>query len=79
MTTTRNILLSLISVSLFGGGIALLSSRVEFWSLFLGLPATQIGIIFLILIFERLSKKTLNEEIEEEMLRMKKKKDDYDE
>ena len=68
----------MISICLFGGGIVLLSSRVEFWSLFLGLPATQIGIVFLILIFERLSKKSLDEEIEEEMIRIKKKKDDYD-
>lgn len=56
-----------VSLVLFIGGIVLLALRIPFWGLFLGLPATQIGIILLIFSFDRLSQ----EEIEEELKNFK--------
>lgn len=41
-----------LSLTFFIGGITLLALRVPFWSLFLGLPAVQIGIVFLIFTFD---------------------------
>lgn len=73
---TKVLLSTVIALSLFFGGIALLLSHLAFWSYFFGIPAVQIGIVLLILTFERLSKKTLNEEIEEEMLRLKQKEEE---
>jgi hypothetical protein len=52
----------LISLALFSGGIGLLLLKIPGWSLFLGLPATQIGIIFLIFSFDDLAKKHLGPE-----------------
>jgi len=46
-----------LSLVLFVGGIVLLALRIPFWSLFLGLPASQIGIVFLIFTFESFSRK----------------------
>jgi hypothetical protein len=45
---------------LFAGGVWLLSLRLAGWSLLLGLPAIQIGIIFIILGFDNSAKKTLD-------------------
>ena len=45
----------LIPIILFLGGITLLALRIPGWSLFLGLPATQIGIIFLIFTFDEIA------------------------
>jgi len=39
---------------LFAGGITLLALRIPGWSLFLGLPAVQVGIVFLIFTFDEL-------------------------
>lgn len=47
----------ILSLSLFFGGITLLALRIPGWSLFLGLPATQIGIVFLIFTFDEVAKK----------------------
>jgi hypothetical protein len=44
---------------LFIGGVWLLSLRLSGWSLLLGLPAIQIGIIFIILSFDNSAKKEL--------------------
>lgn len=46
----------LISLVLFAGGIALLALRIPGWSLILGLPAVQIGIIFLIFTFDEVAR-----------------------
>lgn len=51
--TLPSILLSLV---LFGGGIALLALRIPGWSLFLGLPSVQIGIVLLIFTFDNLAR-----------------------
>ncbi len=71
MPSTRATLATLIALSLFVGGIILLLSHIPFWSFFLGLPASQIGIVLLILTYERLSKKSLHEKIEEQILKRK--------
>jgi len=47
----------ILSLVLFIGGIWLLISRIPGWSLFLGIPATQIGIILLIFTFDEINKK----------------------
>ena len=67
MTKTKLIFSAIVSLALFIGGIVLLALRIPFWGLFLGLPATQIGIILLIFSFDRLSQ----EEIEEELKNFK--------
>ncbi len=71
MQQTRLIILTIISVTLFIGGIILLLSNVVFWSLYFAVPSIQIGIVLLILVFEKASRQTLDERIEEEMLTQK--------
>lgn len=68
MKQTRLIIITITAITLFLGGIILLISRVTFWSYYFGIPATQIGIILLILVFEKASHKTLDDKIEEDML-----------
>lgn len=53
------------SLGLFLGGIILLALRIPFWSLFLGLPSIQIGIVFIIFAFDKLSQKEIDEELTE--------------
>ncbi|MBU0618693.1 hypothetical protein KKD62_00490 [Patescibacteria group bacterium] len=43
-----------LSFVLFIGGIGLLYLRIPKWSLFLGVPTIQLGIIFLILTFDKI-------------------------
>ena len=62
---TRVVLSAIIGLVLFIGGIILLALRIPFWGLFLGLPATQTGIILSIFSFDRLSQKEAEKEIEE--------------
>jgi hypothetical protein len=45
-----------LSLSLFVGGIALLAIRIPGWSLILGLPAVQIGLVFLIFTFDDIAR-----------------------
>jgi hypothetical protein len=54
---TKNLPSLLLASFLFGGGIILLFLKIPGWSLFLGLPAVQIGIILLIFTFEGLTRK----------------------
>lgn len=54
---TKNLPALLLASLLFGGGIILLFLKIPGWSLFLGLPAVQIGIILLIFTFEGLTRK----------------------
>ena len=49
----------LIPLVIFIGGIALLALKIPGWSIFLGLPATQIGFIFLIFTFDKVSRKSV--------------------
>jgi len=46
-----------IASLLFIGGIILLSLKITGWSLFLGLPATQIGLVLLIFSFDSFGRK----------------------
>lgn len=46
-----------IAALLFGGGIILLFLRIPGWSLLLGLPAIQIGLVLLIFTFEAVGRK----------------------
>lgn len=55
MKVTKIILLTLVSITMFVGGISLLFSRIPFWSLLLGVASTQIGIVFMIFTYEKLS------------------------
>ena len=45
-----------LSLVLFAGGIALLALRIPGWGLFLGLPAVQIGLVFLIFTFDDIAR-----------------------
>ena len=54
---TQTIPSLLLSLVLFAGGTWLLISRIPGWSLFLGIPATQAGIILLIFTFDEINKK----------------------
>lgn len=47
----------MISASLFIGGIVLLFLRIPGWSLIVGLPAVQIGLVFLIFSYDRMASK----------------------
>jgi len=53
---TKTIRSLLISTGLFIGGIILLALRIPGWSIIFGLPAVQIGIIFLIFTFDDLAR-----------------------
>lgn len=59
-----------IAIALFGGGLILFLSKNSFWSLFLGIPAVQIGIVLLIFTYDRLSKDELDDEMND-LLRFK--------
>jgi hypothetical protein len=48
----------LISALLFLGGVLLLRSSIPGWNLLFGLPATQIGLVFLILTFDQILRDT---------------------
>ncbi len=63
MKKLKLFLLVFVSLGLFIGGIILLALRYPFWSLILGLPSIQIGIILLILTFDRLSQEEVENEI----------------
>lgn len=54
---TKTLPAVLISALLFFGGIALLFLKIPGWSLLLGLPAVQIGIVLLIFAFEAVGRK----------------------
>jgi hypothetical protein len=58
---------AIVAAIMFIGGIILLFSNVPFWSLVLGIPATQIGIIFLIFSYERLSRESTFASLEGKM------------
>jgi hypothetical protein len=60
--SSRLMLLSIIALTLFIGGIFILLSPMKFWSLFLGIPSTQAGIVLLIMAFEKLTKDSLDED-----------------
>lgn len=57
-------MIAVIAIVLFIGGIFLLVFSIPFWSYFLGIPAVQIGIIFMIFAFEKLSNEEINREID---------------
>ena len=52
----RTLPLLIISLALFLGGIGLLVLQIPGWSIFLGLPSVQIGIIFLIFCFDDIAR-----------------------
>ena len=47
----------MLSLSLFFGGGYILSLKIPFWSMFLGIAAIQIGIVLIILTFEVFTKR----------------------
>jgi len=51
-----------LCLTLFAGGIIILALRIPGWSLFLGLPATQIGLIFLIFSFDDFARQKVGSE-----------------
>ena len=53
----------IVSLGLFLGGIVLLVLQVPFWSLFLGLPSIQIGIVFIIFAFDAISREEVGKEL----------------
>ncbi len=50
----------LLAVILFLGGIWVLSLRIPGWSLILGLPSVQVGLIFMIFTFDKLAHDALD-------------------
>lgn len=63
MEKTRVVLLTAISLTLFVGGISILILQAPFWSLFLGIPSIQIGIILIIFTFDRLSQDEVEKQL----------------
>ena len=64
---TKLILITIIAVTLFLGGLILFFLKIAFWSLFLGIPAIQIGIVFLIYAFDKVSSAAADTEDQEEI------------
>lgn len=54
----RNLARYIAPMILFMGGAWLISLKIPFWSLFLGIPSVQIGIIFVIFSFDNSAKRT---------------------
>lgn len=69
MDKLKLIIATSVSLVLFLGGIATLALRIEFWSYYFGIPATQMGIIFIIIIFDKVSQITINEDLQEHRTR----------
>lgn len=67
MVAERLLLTTLLAITLFVGGIVLLISKIPFWSLYFGLPSVQIGIILMILAFEKTSKEKFGHELDKEI------------
>lgn len=61
----KTTLATICGLVLFLGGLGLLALKLPFWSLFLGLPSTQIGIIFIILAFDKLSGEEMEKEVQD--------------
>ena len=68
----KSFLITSAALSLFLGGIVLLLFAGGFWGYFLGIPAVQIGIVFIIFTFEKLSREASNEDIERQKAEFKK-------
>jgi Ca2+/Na+ antiporter len=47
----------ILPLTLFIGGIVILTLKIPFWSLFLGIASTQIGIVFIIFSYEYYTKR----------------------
>lgn len=62
MRDTKLILTIIVAIVLFIGGLILFLSKNSIWSLFLGIPAIQIGIVFLIFAFDKLSTDDVDED-----------------
>jgi len=61
---TQNLPSLILAILLFAGGIVLLFLKIPGWSLFLGLPAVQIGLVLLIFTFESINRKRSSQTIE---------------
>lgn len=66
MSQTKLILSAVVALTLFIGGLVLFFLRISFWSLFLGIPSIQIGIIFLIYVFDKVSTSAIDQEDKED-------------
>lgn len=53
------------AIILFIGGIFILVLRIPFWSLVLGIPSIQIGIVFIIFTFDDIGKYTIDKHFED--------------
>ena len=53
---SKSFLMTILSLSLFGGGIAILFARVPGWSLFFGLIITPLGTVFTILTLDEVAR-----------------------
>lgn len=62
MNLPKLILATIISLSLFFGGILIFLGQVRFWSAFFGIASIQIGIVFLIFTYEQMSKNSTIED-----------------
>lgn len=58
------ILQLITAIILFIGGIAIIFTKIPFWSLFLGIPSIQGGIVMMIFSFDRLSRWPVEERFE---------------
>lgn len=52
------------AVVLFIGGIFILTLRIPFWSLILGIPSIQIGLVLIIFTFDAIGRWTVEERFE---------------
>lgn len=68
----RIFLTTATALTLFIGGLILLLFAGGFWGYFLGIPAVQIGIVFIIFTFEKLSREAIDDDIERQKEELKK-------
>jgi len=70
----RSFLVTATALTLFIGGIVILLFFGGFWGYILGIPAVQIGIVFIIFTFEKLSSDSMDGDIERQKEEFKKLK-----
>lgn len=70
----RSFLVTVTALTLFIGGIVILLFFGGFWGYLLGIPAVQIGIIFIIFTFEKLSSESMDDDIARQKEEFKKMK-----
>ena len=63
MEKFRAILSLILSLTIFIGGIFLTVSQVKIWNILIGVPATIIGVAFIVISFDNLNQLSLEDDL----------------